>query len=208
MNKNYIVIAIVALIVGIAIGAVVGGNNQPQNPPFLGSDGDTNLTNLVLEGDLTVGDATAITGALTSGSTGSFAGLLTLNAGQLRSYTNASTSVGSGTFQLSDLNGYDTILLTPTGAASTKTLTFPASSTLSTWLPTAGDTQETCFVNGTTTAATTITFAASTGIDLEVSTSSPDLILLADNTACFKFIRKSATSAAFDISALMIEYIN
>jgi len=60
MNKNYIVIAIVALILGIAIGAVVGGNNQPQNSPIVG--GMTNLDGLTItpvdSGDgLTVGSS-------------------------------------------------------------------------------------------------------------------------------------------------------
>ena len=51
----------VALILGVIIGFVVGGNNQPQ----LGAEGDTNLTNLVLSGDLTVDDASVLTGATT-----------------------------------------------------------------------------------------------------------------------------------------------
>lgn len=141
-------------------------------------------------------------------SSGSLGGLLTLNSGQLRSYTNStSTTATAQTLVLADVNGYDTVLLTPnTGAL---TLTFFASSSASTWLPAAGDMQETCFVNSTSTAAATIIFAAGTGIDLETASSSPtDLTLLAGNTACFKFIRQKATASAFDISALMTEYTN
>ena len=138
---------------------------------------------------------------------GYYAALATLNAGTLRSYPNATTSVTTETLNVSDIAGYDTILLTPGGAAATKTLTFPASSTASTWLPTAGDMQETCFSNASTTAAATITYAAGTGIDLEVASTTtggtvPTLVQQADSTVCFKFIRKTTT----DIAALMTRY--
>jgi hypothetical protein len=134
---------------------------------------------------------------------------LNLYGGVMYGNTNATSSVTTGTMKVSDVAGYSTVLLTPTGAAATKTLTFFASSTAPSWLPKAGNMQETCFYNGTTTAATTITFAAGTGIDLETASSSPtDLVLLAGNTACFKFIRQTATATTFDISALMTEFTN
>lgn len=152
------------------------------------------------------GTTFTVTGASTFGTTGSFGGLLTLNAGQLRSYTNASSSVGTATLALSDVNGYDTVLLTPTGAASAKTLTFFASSTASTWLPAAGDMQETCFFNSTSTAGVNIVFAAGTGIDFEVASSSAtalgSLIIGPNSAGCFTFIRQPSLSASFDISAL------
>lgn len=138
---------------------------------------------------------------------GLFAALLTTDAGTLRSYSLA-TSTGDATLSETYLAGYDTIVVTPTGANGTKTLTFPASSTLSTWLPTAGDMQETCFINASTTAATTLTWAASTGIDLEVASSTTGgpattLVTPADGATCFKFIRKAATATTFDILVLM-----
>lgn len=171
-----------------------------------GIGGTTNLDSLELSENLTVTGTMSVTSTL-SAAAATLSGLFTTNAGTLRSYTNATSSVTTGTLQLSDVNGYDTVLLTPTGAAATKVLTFFASSTASTWLPAAGDMQETCFYNSTTTAATTITFAAGTGIDLETATSTPtDLIIGAGNTACFKFIRQPATASTFDISAAMTEY--
>ena len=87
-----------------------------------------------------------------------------------------------------------------------------ASSTASTWLPAAGDRQETCFINSTTTAATTLIFAAGTGIDLEVATSTNtgggdyDLTISAGGMGCFTFIRGAETSSAFDIHAGLIEF--
>lgn len=140
--------------------------------------------------------------------TGSFSGLLTLNGGQLRSSTNStSTTATTQTLVVADINGYDTISLTPnTGAL---TLTWFASSTASAFLPTAGDMQETCIYNATTTAAATITVAAAAGIDMETSSSTPsDLTILAGNHACIKMIRQPATASTFDISVLMTEFSN
>src|SRR3990167_234576 len=74
--------------------------------------------------------------------------------------TNSSTSVTTATLRVEDVKDYDTVILTPTGAAETKSLTFFASSSARTWLPKAGDRQETCFYNATTTAGATITWAA------------------------------------------------
>ena len=123
--------------------------------------------------------------------------------------TNSTSTPISMTLRQSDVKDFSMVIVSPTGAAATKTLTFFASSTARSWLPNAGDMQETCFYNSTSTAATTLTFAAGTGIDLETASSSPtDLILLAGNTACFKFIRQPATASSFDISALMTEYTN
>ena len=139
-----------------------------------------------------------------------FSGLLTTNGGTLRSNSLA-TSTGSATLNVSYLAGYDTVIVTPTGAAGAKTLTFFASSTASTWLPTAGDMQETCFLNASTSVATLV-FAAGTGIDLQVATSTGgtggafDLTIAPDSTGCFKFIRKAATASAFDIEANLVEY--
>ena len=102
---------------------------------------------------------------------------------------------------------YDTIMLTPqTGDI---TLTFPASSTMSNLLPRSGYRGEQCWQNASTTAGIDITFAAGTGIDLETASSSPtDLTILANEWACFKWVRASSTSAAFDFGVLMTEYTN
>lgn len=122
------------------------------------------------------------------------------------------TSTGSATMVKGFLKGYDTVIVNATGAASAKTLTFFASSTATDWLPKAGNTQTTCFMNATTTAGVTLVFAAGTGIDLQVATSTGstggafDLTIQPDSTACFKFIRKAATATAFDIEANMVEY--
>ena len=169
----------------------------------------------------TVGNPWTFSGAVThsgavtfsstlSAVTGTFSGLVTTNAGVLHSSVLA-TSTGSNTLGVLDLNGYETVIVTPTGAAAAKTLTFAASSTMSAWLPTAGDWQDTCFLNASTSVATLV-FATGTGIDLQVATSTNgnggamDLTISPDGTACFKFIRKAATASAFDIEANLLEY--
>lgn len=124
----------------------------------------------------------------------------------------STSTPASMTMKISDVNGFDTVIVNPTGAAANKVLTFFASSTARHWLPVAGQTQRTCFMNATGTAATTLTFAAGTGIDLQVATSTGgtggalDLTIGAGGTGCFTFIRKAATASAFDIEANLIEY--
>ena len=133
-----------------------------------------------------------------------------LNGGTRYGSVNSTTTPASMTLRVEDVMNFDTVIVKPTVAASAKTLTFFASSTAVQWLPKAGDTQRTCFHNATTTAATTIVFAAGTGIDLQTASSSPtDLTLLAGNTACFTFMRKAMDSSytnSFDIEASMVEH--
>lgn len=101
---------------------------------------------------------------------GQVTGLLTLDGGQLNSKTIAtSTTATAQTLVQADILNYDTILLTPnTGSL---TLTFPASSTLTSYVPTAGDMQTTCLVNASSTSGITIALAAGTGINLQSATS-------------------------------------
>jgi hypothetical protein len=133
-------------------------------------------------------------------------GLTTFNGPSLVSYTSAtSTSATAMTLNQADLM-YSSRLVTPNVGALT--YTFPATSTLTTFIPTAGDMARQCFYNATSTAAATIIFAAGTGIDLEVATSSAntggafDLTLGAGNMGCFDFMRKTNT----DIVAGFLEY--
>lgn len=138
---------------------------------------------------------------------------LDLDAGQLRSYTNATgTTATAQTLKAADILGYDTILFTPNKASVT--LTLPASSTLTSLVPTAGDMAEQCWYNATTTASTNIVFAAGTGIDLKVASSTSqvggafDLTIAPGQMGCFKYVRKAATASTFDIIAGLVEYNN
>lgn len=137
--------------------------------------------------------------AATFSSTASVAGLFTMDAGQLKSYTNStSTTVASLTLVEADLLNYDTILMGTINMSGT-TLTLPATSTMTSMVPTAGDIQEVCIHNATSTAAN-ITIAAGTGIILRSSSSTPaDLVIQETDTGCLKFIRQTDT----DVSVLL-----
>lgn len=132
-----------------------------------------------------------------------------IDAGLTKSYTNStSTTATSETLAQSDILGYDTIFLNPTGGAVT--LTLPATSTLTTLVPTAGDRQDTCIFNASSTAGINITLAAGTGIDLDIvatSTITSPLGVLKigpNNSGCLTFIRQAST----DISALLTVFGN
>ena len=164
-----------------------------------------------------------VSGAVTLTSTFSVSGIATssgkhiFDGGVIRSYNNSTTTTAtSQTLAAADIapSGipYDTVFITPN--TGDLTLTFPASSTLSAFIPTAGDMAEQCWYNASTTAGIDITFAAGTGVDLEVASStsgglqSPVLTMLADSGTCFTYVRKPATTAAFDILLLMTRFVN
>ena len=130
-------------------------------------------------------------------------GLVTTDAGELHSYAVATTTMtATENLILADVNAYDTVIVNPNVAGDTA-LTFFASSTASAWLPTAGDTQRTCFVNGTTTAGTSITFAGGTGTKFLVASSSVSAVgsatIYPQKMGCFVFTRGNATASTFDI---------
>lgn len=160
------------------------------------------FSNIFTPGDLEV-SGTSYLGA--SG----FYGSATFNAGQLKSYTNATSSTATAqTLVQADILGYDTVLFTPN--TNSITLTLPATSTLTSFIPTAGDMVEQCWHNATTTASKTITFAAGTGMDLQrVATSTTAgsagvLSIPTGNSACFRFTRQTNT----DIQVLMTSFID
>lgn len=139
--------------------------------------------------------------------------LATFNAGILHSYVNStSTTATAYTLVPDDIVDYESVIITPN--KGDLTLTFPASSTLSEFVPTAGDWAEQCWYNASTTAGIDLTFAAGTGIDLEVASSTTGaagsiaLTILADNSGCFKYIRKPATASAFDILVQFTRFVN
>ncbi len=146
----------------------------------------------------------AITGnTIAALSTVSLGGLLTLDGGTLHSYATATTTMsGTETLIPSDVLAYDTVILNPNTAGNT-TLTLFASSTASTWLPAAGDSQTTCFINGTTTAGTYYTFAGGTGTTLLVASSSATALgavtIYPQKMGCFTFTRGNATATTFDL---------
>lgn len=83
-----------------------------------------------------------------------------------------------------DITRYD---FTPNVAGIT--LTLPATSTLSSFVPKPGDTREVFLCNATTTAATSFTLAAGTGMNLAQATST--LAISTNQCAELRFSRKA-----------------
>lgn len=81
------------------------------------------------------------------------------------------------------------------------TLTLPATSTLSSFIPTAGQTRDVIIRNATTTATMDLTLAAGTGMNLVTATSTKVILgnATGSNYALLKFIRKANT----DIDVLL-----
>lgn len=77
------------------------------------------------------------------------------------SVANATTTGTAVTLQQSDLQPYNSLLVTPIVGSATVTL--PASSTLSALLPKAGDIQQFLIVNSTSTAGINVTIAGGVG---------------------------------------------
>jgi hypothetical protein len=126
--------------------------------------------------------------------------------GVLVGNTYATSTPTSLTIKTNDVAYYDTVIVTPTGAAADKTITFPASTTASYWLPKPGNTQRTCFFNSTTTANVNLVFAGGTGFDLEVASSSATALgastIAPGKWGCFTFVRGPQVATKYDISAL------
>ena len=137
----------------------------------------------------------------TGGSTDSFsAGTLTQGGG-----INATSTVNSAeTFLASDFDVENIIDYTLN--VQDATLSFPASSTLSAFIPTAGQTRTIYIRNATTTAAMDLTIAGGTGVLLKKATSTATIVGDTDgaNYAQVDLTRKANT----DIEALLTLFID
>jgi hypothetical protein len=139
---------------------------------------------LVSNDDLTVADDTTMTGDLTvSGATD----VSTFTQGGGTRAT--STSNSAETLLASDFDVENYIAYTPN--VQTVTLTLPASSTLSSFAPNAGDVRKIVIENATTTNATGITIAAGTGIDLQVASTTNTFY--GNTSAILTFIRDASS---------------
>lgn len=142
----------------------------------------------------------AVTGVAT------FTAQSVMNGGVLHSYPLSTSTPASLTLAASDITNYESIVQLPS-AGSAITDTLPASSSLSAFVPTAGDWAEQCITNGTTTAAINITIAGGTGTHLLTATTTPGggavTAIGPGNTGCIKYFRVGAGNNARDINALL-----
>ena len=112
----------------------------------------------------------------------------------------SSTSNAAETLLESDLTSYSGFDYTPGDAAVT--LTLPATSTMTTLIPSAGDCYLWRFRNLDATAATSTTIAAGTGMDL-VENENGDVVIEGGNEAQLLFCRELDT----DVTVYVDEYI-
>lgn len=104
----------------------------------------------------------------------------------------ATSSQGTATYTSADITNSKVITHTATAAL---TVTLPASSTLTNFVPNVGDTAE-VFINPVTTL---ITFAGGTGTELNTASSTKNVN--AGGLGVFKFVRKANTDIEVFMSA-------
>lgn len=178
-----------ALIVVVAILVLVGGNSSAN----LG--GTTNFDLL----DTT--DGYAVDGTTVINGSGVFVGQLT---------STSALTQGGGIRATSTINSAETLTATDfdtenviayTLNVQSATLTLPASSTLSSFIPTAGQMRTVLVRNATTTAGLNLTIAGGTGTILKKATSTAVIYsdTDGDNYARLDFVRKTNS----DIDVLM-----
>ncbi|MFA5772858.1 MAG: hypothetical protein WC974_09035 [Thermoplasmata archaeon] len=170
-----VLILLLIVLVGGNQSGNLGGTRFPSGisvdstSPSAGEVRGTTLTITgaqTLTGATTLSSTLGVTGATTLSSTLSVTGATTLKVlTQGGSVLATTTSTTATTFALADLLTYSVWEVTPNVADLT--YTFPASSTLSTLVPTAGDSRTWTIVNATTTAGIDVIFAAGTGSALK-----------------------------------------
>lgn len=143
---------------------------------------------------------------------GDFTNPVAFLAGVTNSNIVATTSQGSVTVTANEFRTWangNMVSFSP-GLVAGATVTFPASSTVSSLVPKAGDRQTFCIRNATTTANVLLTMAGSTGINLVVASSSATAlgskVLNTGKVGCVTLIRQPATATTFDIDALLTVY--
>ena len=167
MIKNIIigVLAVVIVIAGISY----------VLPKQQDTKGTTNFDAVSLSSGLTVAGSTVFASSTTSGG--------------INNVVNASTTV---TLTQADLTGYSTInILASTTAASS--IVLPASSTLTTLIPNAGDISGYTITNATTTGSVhVLTIAGGTGTTLQISSTTAALVPA--KTGYLRLIRLPSTN--------------
>lgn len=138
------------------------------------------------------GNTTCLTGLIVSGQTYA-------QGGMSEGGINSTSTPASLTLQASDFASVSLLSDTPT--VGSITLTLPASSTLSQFLPNVGDSEQFFIVNATSTAGTNITIAGGTGSLLEKS--STTTLMVAGGSATVDAFRKANTDIVFIVNTAL-----
>ena len=121
--------------------------------------------------------------------------------------TSQGTAITIGGAEFTGWANSGVVSFTP-GLTAQTTLTFPASSTIGSLVPNAGDRETFCIRNATTTAGVYMTFAASTGVNLltastTLTTANGAKQILTGKVGCFTLTREAKTATTYDIDALL-----
>lgn len=218
-NTKTILGVIGAVLILIGLVTFTGTKSDVATPATVGADAVTNpqwfvngasfgKNNWFLggnAGDSTLGVSTSSRGTnpvLSFSTTGglTLTGILTSGGG----VTATTTDTTASTLAVTDFDNENVIDVTP-GAASV-TLSFPATSSLTSFIPATGQTRTIFIRNATTTAGVNILVASSTGVIVN-SASTSALIMSttgAKNYGKLDFVRKANT----DISVLLTLFNN
>lgn len=168
-----------------------------RNPNLARNNGYYSALPIILQGangDITVGDDLTVSGdfALTGP-----ASVTTFTQGG--GITSTSTSAATATMLASEFDTENVYNMTPGGAALT--LTSPASSTLSSFIPIAGQTRDVLLRNRSSVTSTT--FAIGAGLNLHNSTGTT-AVLTPNASAILRFVREG-TSATISVFMLPLQ---
>jgi hypothetical protein len=204
--KSYLPIVTIILLVIVLIAVLVGGNQ----PTAMG--GNTRFPNSDLSAR-----SYRVSNTEVIDSTGAFTGTVsgTINTSNTLTVSGASDvstlTQGGGVRATSTLNSAETLLASDfdvenyieyTPNISSVTLTLPATSTLATMIPNAGDTRTIIIENATSTASIDITISAGAGMDLQ-EPDGQDLVISEDNYAILTFWRRSDTDMVVTVDVFI-----
>lgn len=211
-NAKSFLVAIVLLVIAIGaywfpsvtvierVESVLGGGTRFPNG--ISTDSTSPSSGEIRGSTLTITGAQTLTGATTLSSSLSVTGETSVNGGFTYGDAAWSTSTSNTSETLTEANmlAYNYFRLMSNTGASTYTL--PASTTMTTLLPNAGDTREWIIENATSSSGITATIAAGTGIILKSVTNADDVI---DETevAELKCVRKPNTDVLCIVSELL-----
>ena len=159
--------------------------------------GGTTSDDWNVEGNLRIDGTSTLTGAVTMA--GALSGVTTIDASgatdvltftQGGGVTASSTSDSTATLLATDFDTESYIAYTVNGANCT--LTLPATSTLSAMIPNTGDFRTIFVQSATTTDATTLTFVAGAGMDIQ-EPDGQDLVIEGNDWARIDFLRLTNT---------------
>lgn len=202
INHNWIN---TALIVAVGILVLVGGNQSgvgggTRFPNGLSADGISPSAGEVRGTTLTITSAVALGGAATLSSTLDVTGNTSVGrlteGGSVRATT---TTVATETLTEAQLISNYVFNYTGSATAAAITVTLPATSTMTTLMPNAGDSSTWVFENDYGAAATTTTIAAGTGIDLQ-EPDGQNVVIAFTNKAYVSCYRRADTDVVCSVT--------